>query len=398
MREKEQGVLSVNEPDLKRNGIPHAKQSGESSILEVQKQKVFNMTMNDFIQQMELNNECLPDLKNCLSYSSNNSGKFFFVKTDNAFTRKARLLQAIRRWQTGADCGYIVKNGVLYYHPNLAADGKDINRNFLHHEIFDYAKLRVLYKKKYETINEERLFNNFLSSQPMAFNLFFPLMVMVQSKEGQVRLAKAVSSLLENSNMLGISRITEVGIEFIPEYYKECLNDKTAMDAFFRYENIKGGNGIIAIETKYTDVLGKNQASNPTLAIEAATKREGICSLFTDKGKENILSGKIELCQVYRNFLLTECVRLHENLEESVSIVVSPKGNTVNADDEQQLKSILNDKYKYKFQIISLELFLEAFMKEFPDEEIFKRFHHRYLDFRQAEILLASENLAHLNN
>lgn len=392
MNEKEQNKLSVNEPDSNEKTMSYSKHPVQPSVLESQRQKVSKMIMKEIIEQMELNNECVPDLKDCLSYSSSDPAKFFFVKTDNAFTRKARVLQAIRRWQTGADCGYIVKNEVRYYHPNLAVDGKEINRNFLHHEIFDYAKQRVLHKKRYETINEERLFNNFLSSQPMAFNLFVPLMVMVQSEEGQTRLAKTVFSLIDKSNSLGINRITDVGIEFIPEYYKECLNDRTAMDAYFRYENADGGKGIIAIETKYTDVLGKNQASNPAPAIEAATKREGICSLFTNQGKEDILSGRIELCQVYRNFLLTECVRLHEHLEDSLSIVLSPKGNTANTDDEQQLKYVLNDNYKYKFQTISLEDFMEALMEEFPNEDIFKRFHHRYLDFRQAERLLASEN------
>lgn len=102
--------------------------------------------------------------------------------------------------------------------------------------------------------------------------------------------------------------------------------------------------------------------------------------------------GRIELCQVYRNFLLTECVRLHEHLEDSLSVVLSPKNNTANTDDEQQLKDILNANYKYKFQTINLEDFTEALMEEFPDEDIFKRFHHRYLDFRQAERLLATEN------
>lgn len=392
MKEKKQDKLSVNEPNSIGEALSHSRHQVPSSALESQRQKVSKMTMKEKIDQMILNNECVPDLKDCLSYSSSDPTKFFFVKTDNAFTRKARVLQAIRRWQTGADCGYIVKNEVRYYHPNLATDGKEINRNFLHHEIFDYAKQRVLHKKRYETINEKRLFNNFLSSQPMAFNLFVPLMVMMQSDEGQVRLAKTVSSLMDKSYSLGINRITEVGIEFIPEYYKECLNDKTAMDAYFRFEKADGGKGIIAIETKYTDVLGKNQASDPAPAIEAATKREGICGLFTNQGKEDILMGRIELCQVYRNFLLTECVRLHEHLEDSLSVVLSPKNNTANTDDEQQLKDILNANYKYKFQTINLEDFTEALMEEFPDEDIFKRFHHRYLDFRQAERLLATEN------
>ena len=57
------------------------------------------MTHDEIIDQMQINTEIgiLSDLKEYLSYSSDNPERHF-VKTDNTFTRKARLLQAIRRW------------------------------------------------------------------------------------------------------------------------------------------------------------------------------------------------------------------------------------------------------------------------------------------------------------
>lgn len=360
----------------------------DPSALEAQRKRAAAMTLEEVKEQMNRNGELIPELKECLSYSSKEPEKRFFVSTDNDFTRKARTLQAIRRWQSGAACGFIEKNGIKYFHPNLAADGLEANRNFLHREIYEYARQRVRNKKPYETINEERLFCNFLSSQPMAFNLFVPLMVITQCEEGQTRLARVISSLLDKGNRLSISRITEVGVEFIPDYYRECLNDKTAMDACFRYERADGGKGIIAIETKYTDILGKNQASDPTRGIQTATQRAGICELFTDEGKEKIASGEIKLSQVYRNFLLTECVRLHEQLDDSLSIVLAPKENKGNEEEEKQLTSILKSEYKYKFQSVQLEDFVKKLIREFPNEPIFPCFHHRYLDFSRAERLL----------
>ena len=186
----------------------------------------------------------LNQLEDYLSYSSTAPHRRYFVKTDNAFTRKARLLQAIYRKRTGAACGSITRNGVTYYHSNLAKNGDKTGCNFLDADIFEYAKLRIKYKKPYETINEDRLFNNFLSSQPMAFNLFVPLMKIVQTEEGQRRLAAVVSELIDCNDASPLKRITEVGIEFIPPYYHECLNDRTAMDAFFRYERQDGGINI----------------------------------------------------------------------------------------------------------------------------------------------------------
>ncbi|MBR6266569.1 MAG: hypothetical protein IKR66_08265, partial [Bacteroidales bacterium] len=56
--------------------------------------------------------------KEILSHSSDNPDNF--EKSDNAFTRKARYLQAIRRYQSGSACGSFVKNGITYFPPNLA--------------------------------------------------------------------------------------------------------------------------------------------------------------------------------------------------------------------------------------------------------------------------------------
>ena len=57
-------------------------------------------------------------LTDYLSYNSADPQKNDFVKSDNAFTRKARLLQATWRKESGAARGSLVKNGVTYYHPN----------------------------------------------------------------------------------------------------------------------------------------------------------------------------------------------------------------------------------------------------------------------------------------
>ena len=353
------------------------------------------MEMNELKDQIAINNEIgiLGDIKNYMSYSSKVPNKYYFVNTDNVFTKKARLLQAIRRWQTGAECGFVVNKEIKYYHPNLALGGEQSGCNFIHHEIFEYAKFRVANKKKYETIEKNRMFNNFLSSQPMAFNLFFPLMEIVKCEEGKRRLGSIMADLLDKNNVLGIEYIDEVGIEFIPDYYENCLNDKTAMDAFFRYVTTNGNSGIIAIETKYTDSLGYNQASDPLLAIKTATEIDDISKIFTAEGKEKICNRDIKLSQIYRNLLLTETVRIFEGLDNSMSIVIAPKDNACNKRAEKQLTEILTEQYKYKFQVISLESFVNAIIREFPNEKIFQKFYHRYLDFRTAEWLIENYKL-----
>ena len=348
------------------------------------------MKKNEFKDQLSINNEigALGDIEKYMSHSSDKPDLYYFVNSDNAFTKKARLLQAVRRWQTGEECGYIVEKGVKYYHPNLALNGEQTGCNFLNHEIFEYAKYRVANKKTYETIEKNRLFNNFLSSQPMAFNLFYPLMKIVKSKEGKRRLALVISNVLDKNNILRIDYIDEVGIEYIPDYRERGLNDGTAMDAFLRYVTTDGKIGIIAIETKYTDCLGHNQASDPSVAIKAATEKDGVSQIITAEGKKKIINGELLLSQIYRNVLLTETVRLHEKLDDSISIIIAPEGNTCNKQEEKQLTEILSEEYKYKFHVISLESFVDNLIREFFEEDIFQKFRHRYLDFRTAEWLL----------
>ena len=68
----------------------------------------------------------------------------------------------------------------------------------------------------------------------------------------------AVRSVFRN---YPVFEVTEIGLEFIPTPIENYTNDKSAMDAYIRFVDNKGGKHIIAIETKYTDVLGVNEAS-----------------------------------------------------------------------------------------------------------------------------------------
>lgn len=313
-------------------------------------------------------------------------GGICYVPSDNAFTAKARYLQCIRRQETGAEAGTRMVKGKKQYYANLAKDGKERNWNFLSDEIFHYAKQRVADIKPYETIEEDRLFCNFLSSQPMAFNLFYPLMNMVEANEdNQKRLAEVVKGLLDGEVVEKIERITEVGIEFIPDYWEECLHDKTAMDAYFRFCTTDGKKGIIAIETKYTDKLGSNEAKNINPALEAAN---GMTDIFTSEGLEAIKSRRVKITQVFRNFLLTEKVRQIEGLDESLSIVLAPSDNTSNKSDEKVFCEQLRPECKYKFQTVVLEDFVMALKTEFPNEQIFEDFFKRYLEFGLVDLYM----------
>lgn len=97
-------------------------------------------------------------------------------RSDNAFTQKARLLQSMYRVEIGEKEGVGPTRTSKRKYGNMITGGEVSGKNFLMKETFEYAKERVKNRKNGETIDEFRLFNNLLSSMPMAFNLFHPLM------------------------------------------------------------------------------------------------------------------------------------------------------------------------------------------------------------------------------
>lgn len=123
----------------------------------------------------------------------------------------------------------------------LKRDAGEQGANFLTDDI---ARLAKQYLKQHSGLIERfRLLNNMLSSQPMCFNLFGPLV-------GDLpRATRLLSALMPGE----IARVTEVRIEYAPQPRARYLNDNTAFDAFVRYERMDGTRAFLGIETKLTE-------------------------------------------------------------------------------------------------------------------------------------------------
>ena len=106
------------------------------------------------------------------------------------------------------------------------------------------------------------------------------------------------------------------------------------MDAYIRFMDNKGGKHIIAIETKYTDVLEVNEARH----CEEQKQMLVDTGLFDSESEELLLEGKVKLTQVYRNFLLTERYRIVEGLKDSFSVVLSSKDHPSTGEETNQLQ------------------------------------------------------------
>lgn len=211
----------------------------------------------------------------------------------------------------------------------------------------------------------------------MAFNLFCPLMKL--QEESPEEATRVIKSALP---MFPIHRVTKVDLEFIPSNYKDLTGDKSAMDAIICFKTEDRKDGFIAIETKYSENLGTNEASNNTKSLEIIKQ----IKCFNPDIEERIKKKKSKLTQIYRNFLLSESYGLWIGAE-SFSIILSPK---IHPSTDDEVLSITNDmrpEYRGKLKSISLESFTDKLISESPEEyaDIFRRFRDRYLSFDRVE-------------
>lgn len=117
----------------------------------------------------------------------------------------------------------------------------EAGRNFITPEIADIARKRVA--QGTGAVEPFRLFNNMLSSQPMCFNLFGPL---VTNAELATRLINRI--VPENVTDVGL-----VALEWAPEPADEYLGDSTAFDAYVEYSTADGRRCALGVETKLTE-------------------------------------------------------------------------------------------------------------------------------------------------
>lgn len=304
-------------------------------------------------------------------------------ESDNLFTAKARKLQSLWRVVNGLETGIGPNKksnykGIPTKYGNIITDGEINGKNFYFPETFEYAKWRVQNRLKDETIDAYRLFNNLLSSMPMAFNLFHPLMMLKAEKPA------LVDQMIREAfpGISSIYRVQEIGLEFIPTPIENYTYDKSAMDAFIRYQDREGNNYLIAIETKYTDNLGTNAASNQKHQLDVLCELE----LFTPEAINSIKESKIKISQIFRNFLMAETYGKVHGLKGVYSVVMAPADHPTTKKEIKSLQTQLNEDVKERVFGMSLEEFTSVIRLHCEGKYLnwIDWFHDRYLNFAKV--------------
>jgi hypothetical protein len=134
----------------------------------------------------------------------------------------------------------------LYGNMLTAADAER-GANFLTPGIFAVAKRRLA--EGTGTVEPFRLLRNMLSSQPMCFNLFGPL---VADLDLATRL---MAELLPGE----VAKVTAVKLEFAPQPSGAYLADRTAFDAYVEWVTPTGGQAFMGFETKLTEPFSQTK-------------------------------------------------------------------------------------------------------------------------------------------
>ena len=172
---------------------------------------------------------------------------------DSPFTARMRRHQS---WYRAAvlrvPCGTGPRPDSTARYGNMLTRGDGARGlNFLTPAAFRVAQERVAAGGG--AVEPFRLFHNMLSSMPMCFNLFGPLV-------GEPALAgRLVGGLLPGE----VAEVRAVHLEYAPEPASGYLDDRTAFDAFIEYRRPDGALAALGIETKLTEAFSGRHYDRP---------------------------------------------------------------------------------------------------------------------------------------
>jgi hypothetical protein len=217
------------------------------------------------------------------------------VPTDNAFQRRARLLQSLWRERQGLPIGE--HRGHPLGSRLAMPSAKHQLTNYLTETIRSVVRLEVLdaVRSQGKVFAKPRIFNDLLSSQPLCFNLFaelqqdLPLASRVFSRLTLGRMAKVKAIRFEHSPVRGLAQYT---------------GDRSAFDVFVEYVTEAGDKGFAGIEVKYCESLDEK----PTPHRERYDEIGTAMGCFDPAALERLRQKPLQ--QIWRDHLLAGSLRL----------------------------------------------------------------------------------------
>ncbi len=130
-------------------------------------------------------------------------------------------------------------------------NGQVSEKNFLSPKIIKAVRRTIEERKEVNAgiLEEDRLFNNLLSSQPLCFNFF-----------GELKIDTGLALQVLRQFWPELTEVQRVLFEFAPK--ENYTNDNSAFDVAFEVMT-NSQNGLIGLECKYTDTFSKTEYDKP---------------------------------------------------------------------------------------------------------------------------------------
>lgn len=271
------------------------------------------------------------------------------VSSDNPFQRRARLLQALWRIEQGLPAGER-RPGVPLGSRIAHTHAVSTRVNLMTPAARDAAvrALDAMHAGSGARIDEDRLWANLLSSQPLAFNLFAELRV-------DLDLASRVFRRLWPGR---VDVVSLVDFEYSPGRGSMLYTaDRTAFDVYVEHTTPDGGRGFLGIEVKYHEALGEPPARHRPRYESLA--RQMRC--FRTEALPALRRAPLE--QIWRDHMLAGSIRLaSSSWTSAVFVMLYPEDNAACASAVQQYRAALAD--ETTFDARTLEQIVDAISAE----------------------------------
>ncbi len=237
-------------------------------------------------------------------------------------------------------------------------------RNFLTKTIRDVVRCEVLDQRRSQgKLYQPQMFDNLLSSQALAFNLF-----------GELRFDCQLASQALEGITCGPSRIEQFEFEWSPgRSDPKYLSDKTAFDVYIRYRTDDERKGFLGIEVKYHEDLGSSNLADHRERYDEVADQMGC---FRSDALPRLQQSK-KLNQMWRDHML---VGIHQNkgdFDEAYYVFLYPEANESCTEAVGEYRDCLSD--PTSFVPLTINSFVATLMYH-SNEEWIRQFYGRYLD------------------
>ena len=292
---------------------------------------------------------------------------------DSRFMAAARLLQAL--WREEKDLPIGVHRNPKGKRRKLGSrldneSGRQ-GHNFLTPDIAKLAFRESVYREIGAMIDQERLWTNMLSSQPLCFNLF-----------GGLKLdGEKANQFFRHLFPDYVASVNGIYFEHSPGRGNPAFTDDyTAFDVFVTCTTLSGHNGFIAIEVKYSESMSEPPATMRP-RYEELTGKAGV---FREPAAQALRGNPLQ--QLWREHMLSRVMIESGLYDQGRFIVIYPAQNN-NCDaavNSYNTHLASDDPAESGFQSLTLESCLNA-LRAIGDDEIALALHERYLDFARVE-------------